>query len=85
MQAPFLKYPGVKLFVDHAPDDAILDPQIEERPEMPVIAAVEILRDVGIDYPPVTLPHDAVRSAFKASWADRPGRKPYEHGRKSVS
>ena len=26
-----------------------------------------------------------VRNAFRASWADRPGRKPYEHGRKSAS
>ena len=55
-----VEHAGSQPLVDHAPDRAVLDRQVERRPQVPAVDAVDILRDVGIDHPVQTLQRQAV-------------------------
>ena len=50
-----------------------------------VVDGVEVFGDIDVHHPPQPLLHEPVRNARRASWAERPGRKPNEHGKKAVS
>ena len=74
-----LEDPGTQPFVDHATDDAVLDPQVEEVTQMPVTIVskyFETSASITHRWPYASM--TPVRRAASASWADRPGLKPYE-------
>jgi hypothetical protein len=59
-QDALFEHPCLQPLVDHASDDAIPDPQVEEASQMPVVDAVEVFRDVSVDHPALAGLHDAV-------------------------
>ena len=85
VQGAVLQHPRLQPLVDHASHDAILHPQVEDRPQVRV-------RDI-VKYPATSASithrcHCLIMPLFTASsapWADRCGRNPCENGRKSAS
>ena len=80
---PFLQNAGFQPFVDHPSNDAVRDARVEEAPEMAVVDRVEVTLNVDIDTPPHTGAHAGGAQSVERLIAERPGRKPYEQGRKS--
>ena len=54
------EHPRFQPFVDHAPYDAVLDPQVEECPQVSVRDRVEVGLQIRVDHPPLALLDDAL-------------------------
>jgi site-specific DNA recombinase len=57
-QGAALQHPGLQPLVDHAPDDTVRDPSVEEAPQMAVRYGVEAPLDVDVQHPPQALRHE---------------------------
>ena len=56
----FFKHPGFQPFIDHASDDAVPDPQVEKGSQVGERDVVEVLRDIRVDHPSLTVLDDAL-------------------------
>ncbi len=61
LQDALFEHPGLEPFVQHPPDHSVLDPQVEELPQVRVRDRIEVFRNVRINHPPLpfhrALPH----------------------------
>ena len=72
-QDPVFENPRLQPFVDHASDDAILDPQVEECAQVGVRDAIEVVRHIRIDHPPLASFHDACAQGAQGVVGRAPG------------
>ena len=57
LQDALFEHPGLEPLVQHLPDYSILDPQVEELPQVRVRNRAELFRDVRVKHPPLPSHH----------------------------